>query len=219
MSELLDIYDENGNHIGTEDRNLVHQNGLWHKTIHCWIVRNKENILFQKRSANLLDNPNKLYTTASGHIKAGETLEQAFKREISEELGINLNDIIPIKIMEQIYKTDFMKKNNTEFHDRVFCNIFMAHCNIPLTDYNLQEEELDGIAEVNITDAINLFSNKTNEIIGNCYIKNNETNKFELKTKQLNQSDFLCTPTETLYDKYVPIFQLIKKTIEKQNTP
>ena len=100
MSELLDIYDENGNHIGIEDRNIVHQKGLWHKTIHCWIVKDRNHILFQKRSSNLLDNPNKLYTTASGHIKAGESLHDAFAREVSEELGIAVPK--PQKLFEQI---------------------------------------------------------------------------------------------------------------------
>ena len=33
--EKLDIYDENMNYIGSRDRDEVHQNGLWHKTIHC----------------------------------------------------------------------------------------------------------------------------------------------------------------------------------------
>ena len=35
--EKLDIYDEKGNFIGTEERNVVHEKGLWHKTVHCWL--------------------------------------------------------------------------------------------------------------------------------------------------------------------------------------
>ncbi len=211
MAEFLDIYDEQGNHLGIENRNIVHQNGLWHKTIHCWIVKDKTNLLFQKRSAKLLDNPNKLYTTASGHLQAGETLEQAFIREISEELGINASSLTPQKLQEVIYKTDFIKKNNTEFHDRVFCNIFMAFCNLPLTDYTPQEEELDGIVEVNIYDALSLFKKEKNEISGNCYIKENE--RYNLRTQCLTLDDFLCNPTETHYEKYGTVIEEILKYI------
>ena len=198
MSELLDIYDESGKHIGIEDRNIVHQNGLWHKTIHCWIVKDKSHILFQKRSANLLDNPNKLYTTASGHIKAGETLHDAFAREVSEELGISVSK--PQKLFEQIYKTDFIKKNGQPYHDRVFCNVFVAFCDLSLDKYHPQEEELDGIAEVDIHDALSLFKGEVEKINSSMYSRENGI--YSLKEKELCLSDFLCNPTETHYHKY-----------------
>lgn len=76
---MLDIYDENENHIGTEDRNVVHQKGLWHKTTHCWLIQNGM-IMFQQRSHKLNNNPGKLYTTASGHLSAGETPKQGLQR-------------------------------------------------------------------------------------------------------------------------------------------
>ncbi|MBO4517260.1 NUDIX domain-containing protein [bacterium] len=31
------------------------------------------------------------YTTASGHVLAGETIKQAFSREVKEELGIDVD--------------------------------------------------------------------------------------------------------------------------------
>ncbi len=198
MSELLDIYDEDGNHIGIEDRNIVHQNGLWHKTIHCWIVKDKKYILFQKRSATLLDNPNKLYTTASGHIKAGENLHDAFAREVGEELGINVPK--PQKLFEQIYKTDFIKKNGTPYHDRVFCNVFFTFCDLPLEQYHPQEAELDGIAEVDIYDVLSLFKLERDSVDATLYEK--ENGKYVTVKKSLSRDDFLCNPTETYYTKY-----------------
>lgn len=38
--EYLDIYDENGNLLGKENRDIVHKNALWHKTVHCWLYDN-----------------------------------------------------------------------------------------------------------------------------------------------------------------------------------
>ena len=209
MSELLDIYDENGKYIGTEDRNIVHQNGLWHKTIHCWVMTDKDHILFQKRSSNLLDNPNKLYTTASGHIKAGENLHDAFSREVSEELGVSV--LKPQKLFEHIFKTDFIKKNGMPYHDRVFCNVFFAFCDLPLEKYHPQEEELDGLAKVNIHDALKLFKGEVADIPSTLYVK--ENGKYVLRDKELSASDFLCNPNETLYTKYGSVFDEILKKI------
>jgi len=43
--EYLDIYDENGNYLGKEDRSIVHRDALWHKTVHCWLYDKYGNVL------------------------------------------------------------------------------------------------------------------------------------------------------------------------------
>lgn len=37
--ELIDVFDGNYNLIGTEERDIVHEKGLWHQTFHCWVIR------------------------------------------------------------------------------------------------------------------------------------------------------------------------------------
>lgn len=81
--EYLDIYDEFRNFLGTRPRDEVHRDALWHNNIHCWLYDKLGNVYFQIRS-----NSKKFYTTASGHVLSKETLEEAFSREIKEELGI-----------------------------------------------------------------------------------------------------------------------------------
>lgn len=49
--EYLDIYDENGNKIGTDSRENVHKEGLWNKTVHCWFYDREGNVYFQIRKA------------------------------------------------------------------------------------------------------------------------------------------------------------------------
>ncbi len=41
--EYIDIYTENGEMIGKEDRSVVHRDALWHKTVHCWLYDKCEN--------------------------------------------------------------------------------------------------------------------------------------------------------------------------------
>lgn len=48
--EYLDTYDEQGNFIKKEDRKIVHELGLWHNTVHCWLYDKLGNIYFQIRS-------------------------------------------------------------------------------------------------------------------------------------------------------------------------
>ena len=42
--EILDICDEFGNPTGkVEDREIIHQEGLLHRTAHVWLLRKKNN--------------------------------------------------------------------------------------------------------------------------------------------------------------------------------
>ena len=83
--EYLDAYDESKNYIGTYSRSEVHEKGMWHNTVHCWLYDSNGNLYFQVRSDAL-----KLYTTASGHVKAGESIKEAFGREVKEEIGLDV---------------------------------------------------------------------------------------------------------------------------------
>ncbi len=47
--EYLDIYDESGNFLGKEERNVVHEKELWHKTVHCWLYTSDGYVFFQRR--------------------------------------------------------------------------------------------------------------------------------------------------------------------------
>ena len=105
--EYLDAYDKDRNFIGTYPRDLVHEKGMWHNTVHCWLYDYEGNIFFQIRSSS-----GKLYTTASGHVQAGETLQEAFGREVKEEIGIDADYDQAELIDVIIWKMDKEKKAN-----------------------------------------------------------------------------------------------------------
>ena len=196
--ELLDIYDENGNFIGTEDRNIVHQNALWHKTVHCWLYDKFGNIYFQIRK-----DEKTFYTTASGHVASGETLKEAFGREIKEEIGINVSYEKAKLIEVNNFKMDKIKKDGTLFKDRAFANVFGYQLNEKVT-FNLDPNEVIGLVKVNAKDALELFKKKKGKI--NAIIINTDNT---LTKKLVDLDDFLVNKGETAIKKYGKVLEFV----------
>ena len=38
----IDIYDDNYNYIGVEDKQVVHRNGIWHRVFTCQIFNSRD---------------------------------------------------------------------------------------------------------------------------------------------------------------------------------
>lgn len=202
--EYLDIYDENENYLGKEDRFIVHRDALWHKTVHCWLYDKNGNIYFQIRKKE-----GKLYTTASGHIIAGETVKQGFGREIEEEIGIKVN--YEEAIFVNIYKfvMDKLKDDGSMFRDRAFSNVYVCEYKGNGTDFNFDDNELDGLVRVNANEALELFKNENGKIKGVIIRKFKNSNKLE--SKEIVFEDFLVNKGETAIGKYGDI---LNKVIE-----
>lgn len=208
MTEYLDIYDENQNYLGKETRSYVHENALWHKTVHCWLYDKEGNIYFQIRHDS-----GTFYTTASGHVLAGETVKQAFGREIKEEIGIDLNyekaelvNIVP-------FKMDKIKKDGTVFRDRAFANVFIYLLEDDNHLFTFDPNEVDGLAKMKANEVLNLLEKEEGSIpatiIMNC------DNEIVLESKTVNLSDFLVNEGETGIGKYGDVLRRIIEKDEK----
>lgn len=130
--ELIDIVDENNNLTGqVEERWVAFEKGLWRRTVSCWIMNEKGEVLLQKRAGEKRRNPNK-WAKTGGQVDSGETVEEAIFREVKEELGIEMpKEQIEI---DSIYKSD---NKNKRF---VYNYIFVV--DYKLEDYILQKEEV-----------------------------------------------------------------------------
>lgn len=158
--EIVDIYDENLSHIGVKSKSEAHKLGLWHRAIHCWIVRPESPgyVLFQKRGRNKKVYPNSLDISAAGHYTAGETAEKGV-REIVEELGFaaKYSDLIPLGI-----KIDVGQVSGHIV--REFCDVFLLKENRPPDQYKVNEAEVEGLVQMSIPDGLNLFSGKRSSV-------------------------------------------------------
>ena len=194
--EYLDIYDENGNYIGKETRENVHKNALWHKTVHCWLYDKEGNVYFQIRA-----DVNKLYTTASGHIKAGETVKQGFAREIKEEIGINVNYEKAGLVNIYTFTMDKQKSDGSMFRDRAFSNVYVCEYNGNGKDFNFDTSEVTGLVKVNAQDTLDLI-NGTKQSISSIVYKNINNTVEKHDISDISIDNFLVNKGETAIEKY-----------------
>lgn len=102
--EYLDICDSEGNKLGfTKSKKEVHEEGLWHRSVHIWIVNSKGEVLIQKRSPQKDNHPNEWDISSAGHVSASEDDMTSAIRETEEEIGLKLSpkDFILIGVIKQ----------------------------------------------------------------------------------------------------------------------
>jgi isopentenyldiphosphate isomerase len=88
------LCDDRGRPIGrVKARGLVHRDGDWHRSFHCWVVVPGEDvdpaILLQQRSPGKDTCPGLWDVSVGGHYRAGEDWLGGL-REIEEELGLRV---------------------------------------------------------------------------------------------------------------------------------
>lgn len=89
LEEWVPLVDEKGQITGQAPRSQVHNGSkLLHPVVHMQVINNNKAVLLQKRPASKLIQPNKWDTAVGGHISAGETLEEALRKEAFEEIGL-----------------------------------------------------------------------------------------------------------------------------------
>ncbi len=103
-NELFPIVDVNGNVIGKSSRQECHSGSMiLHPVVHLHILRSGGYIYLQKRSMNKDIQPGKWDTAVGGHVDYGETIEEALRREVHEELGFS--GFTPQKICSYIFES------------------------------------------------------------------------------------------------------------------
>lgn len=201
-TELLDIYDDSFQKIGTKPRNEVHRDGDWHRAFHCWVIyrdtEGKDWIILQKRGENQDTYPNFLDISAAGHYAAGETVYEGV-RELHEELGlidVAYGDLIPVGRRIGVAAGD-------GFIDRQVADVFLYVCDKPLKEYKYQKEELAGLIALEIDKGLSLFA-------GDVVTVNVPAVGFDTPIITINESEMI----PTIDDYYYKALILAKRCLD-----
>lgn len=100
--EQIDIVDENNNVIGTTDATTAHAQKLTHRIVGVFVFDEDENLYVQTGNKY-----GKYDLSVGGHVRKGESYEEAAQREMLEEIGLEL----PLK-----HVATFLPKNTRLNH-------------------------------------------------------------------------------------------------------
>ncbi|MCR5608325.1 MAG: NUDIX domain-containing protein [Lachnospiraceae bacterium] len=136
--ELWDIYDADkkitGRTMVRNDWNM--KPGDYHLTVLAIVCNKEGNYLITRRSKTKGYAPG-AWEISGGAVQAGEKSEDAIKREIKEETGVDVSSF------EGGYVGSY-RRDNPEEKDNYFVDIYKFYGDIDEKDIRLQEKETDG---------------------------------------------------------------------------
>ncbi len=129
--ELWDVLDENRNKTGrVHERGKPMAAGDYHLVVHVWIVNDNGEFLISKRTPNK-PWPN-MWECTGGSAVTGDTSLSAALREVSEELGIQLDPENGQLLLSR-------RRDGFDMPD--FCDVWLFRQNIDIASVVLQEYE------------------------------------------------------------------------------
>ncbi len=108
QEEEFPVVDESDHVLRTASRAQVHGDNLLHRAVHILVFNKIGEIYLQKRSPYKDRHPLLWDSSAAGHVDAGEEYDDAARRELKEELGID----VPL---ERVAKLTASERTDYEF--------------------------------------------------------------------------------------------------------
>ena len=167
MTELIDIYTENGKKIGTISKKEYYSENNsevpWIKCCTCFVIdENEKKILFEKRGKRFLD-PGKL-DLCSGHVQTSETPTQSMIRELNEELSIEENYSRNLHFLGTL-KIDYTNLKDETNRKPLKC--FVSAYALKMKDtssINIDNNEAISMGWLNLDDTVKFISNNMTRI-------------------------------------------------------
>jgi len=104
--EFLDVVNDKDEVIDKASRNEIYEKSLKHRIVHVLLFNNEGRLALQLRSRNTSFCPGHWSTSAGGHVRSGETYEEAAMREMKEEIGIeaSIKPLCKLKYKNKLLK-------------------------------------------------------------------------------------------------------------------
>ena len=170
--ELIDLYDSKRNNLNkTWERQseVEPPKGEYKLNVHTWIINDNNQLLIQKRGATVRRHPNK-WNFTGGAVDTGEKSIDGAKREVQEELGIDIDDLELL--------ISFRRE-----HD--FVDVWVGKSNVELSKLNVSKREVHEVRWVSIDELEELMNNGEfvpslklyfpllKKLLEKCYFNNN----------------------------------------------
>ncbi len=166
--ELLDVYDNNGNVTGRKiirgDKTAILNENEHIAVAVIFIENDNGEFLIQKTSKEKGGE----FSSTGGHVDSGETPLEAIKREVKEELGINIDD-------EQIEDYGFL------LYDKPLRYLYYLKKNILIDNLIVQKEEVEYAKYMDVSKIRKLI--ETNQMLKSHGIMFNELMKKRILNK------------------------------------
>jgi len=147
--EYLDILNEQGEFLGkTKDRDQVHRDGDWHRTVHVWVINGREELLIQKRSAEKESYPGYWDISSAGHVAAGDSSVNSAIREVYEELGLFV-DVSELTYLFTI--NNKVSLNQGLFLDNEISDVFLLRRDFDLKEISFSDKEISEVSLIELS--------------------------------------------------------------------
>ena len=117
MTEYVVLVDELDNKVGLMEKMEAHINPTLHRAFSIFIFNSKNEMLLQQRALSKYHTPGLWTNTCCSHPRDGESLHDATKRRLQEEMGMQCE---LKEAFSFIYKADVMQGLVEHEFDHVF---------------------------------------------------------------------------------------------------
>lgn len=117
MPEYVVLVDDQDNKIGLMEKQEAHVNPMLHRAFSIFIFNSKDEMLLQQRALTKYHTPGLWTNTCCSHPRDGESLQDATKRRLMEEMGMVCD---MRELFSFIYKADVMQGLTEYEFDHVF---------------------------------------------------------------------------------------------------
>ncbi len=119
--EHVVLVDDKDNPIGTMEKLEAHQKGVLHRAFSILLFNSKGELLLQKRAKTKYHSAGLWTNTCCSHPLPGESMADATRRKLKQEMGIDLR---PEFVYKFIYKVNLDGNLVEHEYDHVFIGTF-----------------------------------------------------------------------------------------------